>query len=168
MKTYASEIILLFSAVIVETAILSNITILPEVPDIMLIALLFISLKNGRIHGQVLGFLSGLFLDLMSGVPLGFNSIVRTVIGYVCGIFGMSMNSSGIFIPALFGFCGTIFKAVFSWIVSILFPMMLNSAGIFSANFIFEIVCNTLLTPIMFSFFMLFKSFLIPDSGEKT
>lgn len=167
MKQYASGIILLFSAVIIETAMLSNITILPSVPDLMLIALLFISLKTDRTKGQILGFVSGLFLDLMSGIPLGFNCIVRTIIGYVAGVFGPSINSDGIFIPMLFGFFATLTKSLLAWIVSTLFPMMLNSADIFSANFIFEIVCNTLLTPIFFRFFSLFKSFLTTENGEQ-
>lgn len=167
MKSYVSGILLLFSTVIIEIAILSNITVLPSVPDLALISLLFISLKSGRTQGQILGFISGLFLDLMSGMPLGFNCIIRTAIGYTVGIFGYSINSDGIFIPALFGFCGTIMKSLLAFVVSILFPSILNASGIFSANFIFEIACNTILTPIVFRFFMLLNSFLLPDGGEK-
>lgn len=167
MKSYISGIILLLSAVIVEMAILSNITILPSVPDLLLIALLYVSLKNGRTQGQVLGFFSGLFLDLMSGIPLGFNCIVRTIIGYVAGVLGTTINSDSFFMVAVFGFLGTIIKVFISWIVSVLFPAVLNSYDLFSASFIFEIIVNTVLAPFLFKFFSLFNFLLIDGSGER-
>lgn len=167
-KSYVSGIVLLFSCVIVETAILSNISFLPIVPDLLLISILYMSMKNGRTQGQTLGFFSGLFLDLMEGIPLGFNCIIRTVIGYVSGAVGISLNTDGIFIPAIAGALGILLKSFLAWIISMLFPSMLNSVYLLSPDFLFELITCTILTPIFFKFLSLFNSFLIIENGEKT
>lgn len=168
LKSYVSSIVLLFSCVIVETAILSNITFLPTVPDLLLISILYMSMKNGRTQGQTIGFFSGLFLDLMAGIPLGFNCIIRTVIGYMAGVVGPSLNTDGIFIPAFAGALGILLKSFLAWVISMLFPSMLNSVYLLSPDFLFELITCTILTPIFFRFFSLFNSFLLIENGESS
>lgn len=166
IKSYVSGTIILFSAVIVETAILSNITALPVVPDLLLLSLLYISLKNGRTQGQVLGFVSGLFLDLMGGIPLGFNCIIRTAIGYAAGILGGSVNSGGVVMPAVFGAAGILLKSALAWALSMLFPAMLNPAGPLSAHFVLDLIAGAALAPVMFKFLSLFDALVCPGKGE--
>lgn len=158
MKSYIAGIILIFSAVIIEASILSNITILPAVPDLALVCLLYMSVRNGRTQGQILGFLLGLFIDLMTGIPLGFNCIIRTVIGYIAGTIGVSLNTSGLIIPAVFAFLATLFKAFAAWIISMLFPSMINTVNISSVYFLFSLIVNTIITPALFKFFSLFSA----------
>jgi|WetSurMetagenome_2_1015567.scaffolds.fasta_scaffold558570_1 rod shape-determining protein MreD len=158
-KSYISCIILLFCTILIETAILSNITILPAVPDLLLICVLYISVLNGRTQGEIVGFCSGFFLDLLSGVPLGFNCLIRTIIGYLSGILGYAINCQGFFVPALFGFLATLLKFLLVWLVSFFYPAIVNTSHIISFTFLFELLCNTLLTPILFMFFSLFNSF---------
>ena len=62
-----STFILLISS-LVQSAILSNMTFLPAVPDLCLICVLYFSLHNGKLFGEVNGFLSGVFLDFLSAI----------------------------------------------------------------------------------------------------
>ena len=50
---------ILFCTALVETAILSNITVLPAVPDLLLLCSVYLSLLNGRGTGEADGFISG-------------------------------------------------------------------------------------------------------------
>ena len=78
IRTFITSIIILLTTAVFESAVLSNITFLPAIPDISLICVVFIALHNGKIYGESSGFFSGLFLDFLGACPLGFNCLFRT------------------------------------------------------------------------------------------
>ena len=146
-KSFLCSFLILLCSVIVETSILSNISFLPAVPDLALICVLYFSFLNGKNYGQVSGFLSGLLLDFLSGSPLGFNCLYRTVIGYLSGVFRRTINSSGFIVPFLI------------WLISLFFKSI-KIYNIFTFSFLFELVMNVLLTPLMFKFLNSFRRIL--------
>jgi len=87
IKSFTVSSTIILCLLMIETAILSNISALPVVPDLLLLSTIYFSLVNGRTYGQLSGFASGLLLDFVSGVPLGFNCLYRTIIGYAAGFF---------------------------------------------------------------------------------
>lgn len=165
LKSFLCSFLILFSSVIIETSIFSNIYFLPAVPDLVLICSLYFSLINGKLYGELTGFISGALLDFVSGAPLGFNAIFRTLIGYLSGFFNKTLNFSGIFIPALIGFSGTLAKVVLIWFVSLFFKSI-KVYDIFTFSFLFELIINTILTPIMFKFLNSFFRILSIESEE--
>ena len=80
VKSILFSTFILFCATIIEASILSNISFLLVVPDIVLICTIYFSLLNGKTVGETTGFISGLFLDFITGMPVGFNCLYRTVI----------------------------------------------------------------------------------------
>ena len=165
VKSYLVSALILLCVAIIETAILSNITFLPAIPDLLLICSVYFSLLNGRGMGEFSGFLSGLFIDFLSGTPFGFNCIFRTIIGYAIGWFGSSINYRGFFIPALTGLIATILKVLLIWVISLFFPAVSASYSIVSLPFLFELVANTLLTPFIFKILSSFDR-IISTSSE--
>ena len=155
-----STFILLVSSLI-QAAILSNMTFLPAVPDLCLICVLYFSLHNGKLFGETNGFVSGLFLDFLSAGPLGLNCLMRTIIGYIGGLFSKTINTEGFFIPVLLGACATILKMFITWILSILFPNSIIAYNPFTVLFVFEIAINSLLSPIIFKILGLFSKTLV-------
>jgi rod shape-determining protein MreD len=159
-KSYVTSILIIFCTVLVETAILSNISVLPAVPDLLLLCTLYIGIINGKISGEISGFTSGFFLDFLSGAPFGFNCLYRTALGFIAGLLGISFNFEGIFMPAVVGFTGTLIKVFFVWIISLLYPNITAVYHLLSVPFLFELACNTILAPVVFKFLSLFKSSL--------
>jgi rod shape-determining protein MreD len=159
-KSYITSIIIIFCTVLVETAILSNIPVLPAVPDLLLLCTLYIGITNGKVAGEIAGFTSGLFLDFLSGAPFGFNCLFRTAIGFAAGFLGISFNFEGILMPAVLGFIGTVLKVFFVWIISLLYPNVKAVYHLFSIPFLFELTVNVVLAPLVFKFLSLFKSSL--------
>ncbi|MBO4318937.1 MAG: rod shape-determining protein MreD [Treponema sp.] len=155
-----STFILLISS-LVQSAILSNMTFLPAVPDLCLICVLYFSLHNGKLFGEVNGFLSGVFLDFLSAGPLGLNWLMRTVIGYVGGIFNKTINTEGFFIPVLLGACATVLKMLLTWVLSFLFPSAIVAYNPFTLLFVFEIAINSILSPFIFKILGLFSRTLV-------
>lgn len=164
-KSYVLSFIFLVIFIIIETAILSQIPILPALPDLVLICSLYFAVNNGSVHGEIVGFTSGLLIDFLSGSPFGLNSLVRTIIGYAAGYLKKILNLKSFLVTFLIGFLGTVLKAILIGFTSFFFPSIVNTYNIFSKIFLFELLMNSLLCPIIFKFLDCFSGFLIiPDN----
>ncbi|MBQ0003661.1 MAG: rod shape-determining protein MreD [Treponema sp.] len=160
-KSYLSGFLFLIIFVLIETAILSKIAILPAMPDLMLLCSLYLAVNNGSVQGQITGFTSGLLIDFLSGSPFGLNCLIRTIIGYIAGFLRKMLNLKSFFVTFLIGFSGTVLKALLICIASFFFPNMMNTYNVFSKLFLFELFINSLLCPLMFKFLDCFSGFLI-------
>lgn len=56
-------------------------------PDLMLIFVVYVALKNGQITGSVAGFITGLLIDLTVDFTLGLSALSKTIAGFVAGYF---------------------------------------------------------------------------------
>lgn len=166
IKSFTVSSTIILCLLMIETAILSNISALPVVPDLLLLSTIYFSLINGRTYGQLSGFASGLLLDFVSGVPLGFNCLYRTIIGYAAGFFCGTLDFTGVFIPCVMGASGTIVKFFLIYIISLFFPAVTMAHGIISVYFLFEFVINIILAPIMFKLFGAFEKLILICSSE--
>ena len=70
IKSFLSSVFILLCAAIIQAAILSNMAILPAIPDLSLICILYFSIQNGKLMGETTGFVSGLLLDFLLGSEL--------------------------------------------------------------------------------------------------
>ncbi len=159
MKKFLAFLLLLVSTALIESSLLSNMIFLPAMPDLLLLILLYISLKNGSLTGELTGFSSGLIIDVLSATPLGLNSLLRTVIGYISGLLHISIETSGFFIPAMLGFIATLLKAFLLLVVSFFYTKDILIYNLFSATLWFECIFNALLAPLVFKFLSFFKIF---------
>ena len=166
IKSFTVSSTIILCLLMIETAILSTISALPVVPDLLLLSTIYFSLVNGRTYGQLSGFASGLLLDFVSGVPLGFNCLYRTIIGYAAGFFCGTLDFTGVFIPCVMGASGTIVKFFLIYIISLFFPAVTMAHGIISIYFLFEFVINIILAPIMFKLFGAFEKLILIRSSE--
>ena len=159
VKSLLISTLFLFSATIIEASLLSNISFLLVVPDLVLICCIYFSLLNGKVYGEISGFISGLFLDFITGVPFGLNCVFRTLMGYLFGIFSETIIISGFVIPMASVAIGTVSKKLLIFIISLLFPKLsLNVYSIISYQFLFELSANVILAPIVFKFLSFFKT----------
>jgi rod shape-determining protein MreD len=147
--------------VILQSTLLHNIAILGVIPDLSLIALLFSSVKNGSMEGQIIGFSGGLVEDFLSLNPLGTHALVKTVIGFASGfLYGNFFIDSFLF-PAILGFAATIGKALLVFFLSLFFPLHISSYDFFDRIIWIEALYNGMLSPVLFLFLNLFKKFLV-------
>jgi rod shape-determining protein MreD len=76
---------LLTSAALVQTTLLSRVSVLGGQPNLVLLAVLLWSLLRGVDEGLVWAFLGGLIVDLMSGGPLAGTAIALLAAAYLAG-----------------------------------------------------------------------------------
>lgn len=161
LKSLFFSTFILLCATIIESSILSNINFFFVVPDLVLICSIYFGLLNGKIAGETTGFISGLLLDSITGLPLGFNCLYRTIIGYICGIFSNTIIIEGIVIPMLSVGIGTIAKALFIDLITLFYPnIQIYATGLISYEFLFEFVENIILALFIFKFLGFFKKHL--------
>jgi rod shape-determining protein MreD len=78
MKTFLYYLLFAFIALSVQSSLLFKVTR----PDIVLVLVVFYSLRQGQIKGMVYGALTGLLLDSMSGFIIGPNILGKVCAGY--------------------------------------------------------------------------------------
>lgn len=84
---YIFAIILFFPLLLLQSTLVPLISIVGVIPDLMLILLVYFTLRMGQIHGTVLGFIYGFLLDMITGNIFGSAMISKTISGFVIGYF---------------------------------------------------------------------------------
>ncbi|MFA6507849.1 MAG: rod shape-determining protein MreD [Treponemataceae bacterium] len=149
-------------AALIQSTILSRLSILNTVPDLKLGVLVYVSYVNGVMTGQTLGFSSGILLDFISAAPLGYNAFVRTIIGALTGLLKGTFFLDILVLPMALCASATITKAFIAWIVSILFAGTVPHYSLASPILWTEMAYNVVTAPFLFAFLNLFKSVLRP------
>lgn len=158
VKSVLISSFILFCAVLTEASVLANISFLYSMPDLVLICIVYFALLNGRGVGQTTGFISGLLLDFITGIPFGFNCLLRTLIGYIYGFFTETLILKGIIIPMATIGSATIIKSILISLIKLLFPNInIYHPGIISNQFLFELISNIILAPVVFKFLSFFN-----------
>ncbi len=84
---YILSFILFFPLLVIQTTIIPLVSINGIVPDLILILLVFYSMRLGQIYGTVLGFIYGFLFDIITGNLLGSTMLSYTLAGFIAGYF---------------------------------------------------------------------------------
>jgi rod shape-determining protein MreD len=93
--------VLVFAAVVLQSAIVGSIEILGGTPDLLLVTLVAVSLLRGAIWGAAVGFAAGLLLDVANLGRLGETSLLLTLAGYWIGRYGETTGRDRTHAPLL-------------------------------------------------------------------
>jgi rod shape-determining protein MreD len=89
MPRPALDILLSIVVLVLQTTVVRFLAIQGIVPDIVLLWIIIIAVRQGQIPATIAGFLLGLALDLISGPDgvLGLAALTKTVGGFLAGYF---------------------------------------------------------------------------------
>ncbi len=79
--------VILLAAYLMQTAVFPALEIAGVKPNLMLIVTASFGFMRGSREGMLVGFASGLLIDIQSGDMIGFYALIYLVTGYVNGIF---------------------------------------------------------------------------------
>jgi rod shape-determining protein MreD len=79
--------LLLAFAVILQTVLISHVSILGVTADLFLILTITVAVSRGSLQGAVFGFVVGLIADIAYFQPLGVRSLIYVLAGYFVGMF---------------------------------------------------------------------------------
>lgn len=139
---------ILFLAFLLQILILLYIPIWGSAPELVLLTLLFFSLKHGSLFGEIYGFISGLLLDCFTISVFGLRAFIFTSIGYFVGKFSHKLDEDKIQVQVLV----TILAVVFYYLTNNIFSNLLlgSSINIDLFKLVFIIIYNSAVSPGMF------------------
>ncbi|HYW82208.1 MAG TPA: rod shape-determining protein MreD, partial [Spirochaetia bacterium] len=149
--------------ILLQSTILNKVAIRGVHPDLALIVLIFVSMRRGPMVGQVSGFATGFLEDLMNVSPLGFHSLLRTVIGYVYGVLSGNVFIDPFLMPIVLTVIATILKGILAGIVSAIFGLAASGFITFTGRLWIEVGYNGVVAPFLFALLNLFKMFKQAD-----
>jgi rod shape-determining protein MreD len=91
-------------AVILQTVLVSRISVLGVTADLFLIFTVVIGMSRGSMDGAIFGFLAGVAADIAFMQPLGIRSLVYVLVGYLVGMVVVRFGTVGpwaVFLVAL-------------------------------------------------------------------
>ncbi|MDC7225863.1 MAG: rod shape-determining protein MreD [Spirochaetales bacterium] len=148
--------------VVIQSTLLQKISVYGVVPDIALIMIVFISNSCGAMKGQMLGFIAGLIQDFLSAGPLGFNALVRTVVGFFFGRMKGKLFLDSILLPVLFIIVASLIKEAMTALIGLIF-MAESNLIVFGRDFLIELGMNAFLAPFCFALLKLLKIYRYND-----
>lgn len=120
---YIFSIILFFPLLILQSTVVPLISIGGVIPDLILILLVYFTLRLGQMHGTILGFIYGFFLDIITGNIFGSAMIAKTISGFIAGYFynenKLDIYFKSIVFSLIVLLCATIDAFVFSFFSSV-------------------------------------------------
>jgi len=163
LRTIISTVIALVICILLQSTILGRVAIRGVRPDLAMLVLVFVSIRRGPMVGQVSGFASGFLEDLMNVSPLGFHSLLRTVIGYVFGLLSGNVFVDPFLMPIILAVVATILKGLLSGIISAVFGIESSGFITFTGRLWIEVGYNGIVAPFLFALLNLFKAFKQAD-----
>jgi len=163
LRTIISTVLALVICILLQSTILGRVAIRGVRPDLAMLVLVFVSIRRGPMVGQVSGFASGFLEDLMNVSPLGFHSLLRTVIGYVFGLLSGNVFIDPFLMPIILAVVATILKGILSGIISAVFGIESSGFITFTGRLWIEVGYNGIVAPFLFALLNLFKAFKQAD-----
>lgn len=93
--------VILLSAYLLQTAVFPSLEIAGVKPNFMLIVTASFGFMRGPREGMIVGFISGLLIDIQSGDMIGFYALIYLIAGYVNGVFEQIYFDEDIKLPLL-------------------------------------------------------------------
>ena len=95
-------------------------------PNIIVILLVYFALINGQIYGSILGFLFGIFFDLLSGGILGSSMFALTAAGFLTGYFYNPNKIEANFTSLNFAFVVFLASIIYFFLFTLIGPDKFN------------------------------------------
>ncbi|MBN2625910.1 MAG: rod shape-determining protein MreD [Spirochaetales bacterium] len=152
IKSLLINIVIAGALVLLQSTVLHYIAVYSVIPDMVMIFLLFLSLKEGSRKGELIGFSSGILIDFLSLSPLGFHALIYLLIGFISGLPNKNVSTDSLLTQILFVTLSMIIKYILSALLIVVFSIETTSISLLGHNFLLELVYTLLLVPLVFTF----------------
>lgn len=166
IRRLAFSFLLVSILLIIQTTWLDAIAIYSVLPDLALLAVIYISFKSHGLQGQMTGFFAGLLQDGVSAAPLGLSAFINTALATLFNSLSGRFYIDKILMPFLFGMSATIMKAIMLLVLSWIFKGKILAYDFLQPLIWIETAYNGLLAPILFLLFGFLDRILLPMESK--
>jgi rod shape-determining protein MreD len=96
--------LVVLTALVVHLSVLTRLRVVGVMPDLMLLLAVAGGITGGPARGAVVGFVSGMAVDVFLLTPLGLSALVFSVVGYCVGTAQTGILRTSWWIPVLTAF----------------------------------------------------------------
>lgn len=121
--TYGVLILILF---LLQCSFFSNLSLADVVPNLLIILTASAAIINGSLEGCLVGFFSGLLLDIVFGPYLGMYALGYLICGYLTGICNRIFYKEDITFPILMIAAADLFYGFYMYIFGFMIRGRLN------------------------------------------
>ncbi len=147
------NILLILLALLIQASWIDSLAIYGIAPDIVIIIMVFIAFTRGQIEATVLGFISGLLIDIYDpGTRLGVNALGNSLIGFFAGYSRVSVAAEALRAQAAILFLATLLHDIIFFLVA-LQPLKILSVGLGTG--LYTAVLGTALSSVLTHFSLL-------------
>lgn len=100
--------LVVLTALIIDVSVLSRVRIAGTMADLMLLLAIAAGITGGPTRGAVVGFVSGMAVDLFLQTPLGLSALVFCIVGYAVGTAEAGILRSSWWIPVVTAFVASV------------------------------------------------------------
>jgi len=101
-------VVALVAAVLLETALAANVRVMGANPDFALIVVACVGLLRGAEVGAGFGFLAGTLVSFVLLEPVGVNSFIFVIVGYLAGRYAETADLQSGFAPVVTVFAASL------------------------------------------------------------
>jgi rod shape-determining protein MreD len=148
--------VILIAVAVLQNTVLTPLQISQVRPDFTFLLLLFFAHQLGSMEGMLIGFFAGITMDLLGIAPLGFHSLIYTVIGHVFGLTRGKMYVDAITMPVIFAIGGSLLVLFTTLLISLLF-LPLRIPTVLSVSVLIQFGMHALLAPFIFGLLRVLK-----------
>lgn len=87
MNKYLRSVLISLLLILLQTNVIQLLSIEGVTPDLLVIWIVYVAIKEGQISATVTGFAVGLVLDLITGEFVGLSALAKTLCGFTAGYF---------------------------------------------------------------------------------
>ena len=149
-RSFLWSLVMLGLTLLVQTTLLSYVSFAGVRPDILLVLFAVLAVHNGSFVSQLVGFVIGIALDVVSVSPLGFHALLYTLAGYTIGLGSGKVYFDPLVMPALLGIITTVYFSCAGFLLNALFRLGEPWSAFFNVGLLFQFVLNALATPLVF------------------
>lgn len=142
---------LLLTAVLLQTTLFARyLTLFGATPDLILVVVICFALVEGPVVAASTGFAGGLLRDLLLVAPKGLTSLTYIIVGYLVGSVRPYIQSTGVMVPVLGIFSGSLIGHVLYLTLLALLGEPLAPLSRLIQMVLLASLYNTLLTPFVY------------------
>ena len=87
MNRYVRDALISLLLILLQTKFIQLLSIEGVSPDLLVVWIVYVAIKEGQIPATVTGFSIGLVIDLVSGEFVGLSALSKTICGFTAGYF---------------------------------------------------------------------------------
>jgi rod shape-determining protein MreD len=143
-------LVILGGLLILQSTVLAPVALFGAKPQLLLLVFVVLATQNGSWASQIVGFVLGFAIDMVTTAPLGFHAFQFALAGYLFGLGSGKVYLDPVILPALLGLLATLFDTFSGFLLNTVFNLGQPITAFFNLSLLFQCLLNVILAPAVF------------------